>query len=207
MPSSRRPGHPRAPRGAAAPGDKHGERSGQRLGERPAPRPGARPGGAGRRPRGPVPVVQATVPRLFSARVLVLALVVVVAFVLVYPTLGSYLQQQAELRALEQQVEQAQATNSELQADLDRWDDPAYVRAQARDRLAFVLPGERAYRVVDPGTVPEAAVPAGPSTDSSTLADGTTRPWYQSVWTSVEEAGAAPVTPPAPTPEAPPATS
>ena len=30
-----------------------------------------------------------------------------------------------------------------------RWSDPAYIRAQARDRLYYVMPGEVSYLVLD----------------------------------------------------------
>jgi len=128
---------------------------------------------------------------MFSVRALVFAIVVVMAFVLVYPTLNSYIRQQAQLADLNAQVEAAKARNDDLQADVDRWADPAYVVAQARERLSFVLPGETPYRVVDPETVPDAPVAAdGPS---SVIDSESTKPWYTSVWESVAVAGKLPV--------------
>ncbi|ROS22992.1 septum formation initiator family protein [Cellulomonas sp. PhB150] len=128
---------------------------------------------------------------MFSVRALVFALVLVMAFVLVYPTLNSYIRQQAQLADLNAQVEAAKTRNDDLQADVDRWADPAYVVAQARERLSFVLPGETPYRVVDPETVPDAPVAAdGPS---SVIDSTSTKPWYTSVWESVAVAGKLPV--------------
>jgi len=128
---------------------------------------------------------------MFSVRALVFALVLIMAFVLVYPTLNSYLRQQSQLAELNAQVADARERNENLQADVARWSDPAYVAAQARERLAFVLPGETPYRVVDPETAPDAPEKAdGPT---SVLDEGTTRPWYASVWDSVVVAGALPV--------------
>lgn len=128
---------------------------------------------------------------MFSVRALVFALVLVMAFVLVYPTLSSYIRQQARLADLTAQVAAARARNDDLQADVDRWADPAYVVAQARERLSFVLPGETPYRVVDPETAPDAPVVAdGPT---SVIDDASTRPWYSSVWESVAVAGDLPV--------------
>jgi hypothetical protein len=115
-----------------------------------------------------------------------------IAFVLVFPTLRQYLDQQVQLQQLRAEVAQAEARGEDLQAELDRWSDPAYVEAQARSRLAFVMPGERALRVADPEIVPpdaatedEAAGPVGGETDDPT------RPWYARVWDSVQVAGAA----------------
>ncbi|WP_449386445.1 FtsB family cell division protein [Cellulomonas soli] len=127
------------------------------------------------------------VPRLFSIRVAVMAIVLGLAFVLVYPTLSAYLQQQAELTALRTQVSAARERNDDLQADLARWDDPAYVTAQARERLAFVMPGETAFRVVDPETVPDTTPVDTPS--ATALDEGLTLPWYATVWNSVQVAG------------------
>jgi cell division protein FtsB len=136
-------------------------------------------------------VVQQRTPRLFSVRTIVLGLVLVLAFVLVYPTLHTYLRQEVELRALRDQVADARQRNEDLEAELARWDDPAYVTAQARERLSYVLPGERAYRVIDPETVQEVEAPADRQ-DSPVAATTTAVPWYTSVWDSVEVAGAAP---------------
>jgi cell division protein FtsL len=130
---------------------------------------------------------------MFSVRALVFALVLVMAFVLVYPTLNSYLRQQSQLAELNAQVAAARERNEDLQADVDRWSDPAYVAAQARERLSFVLPGETPYRVVDPETVPDAPEPI--DAPASGLDAGSTQPWYGSVWESVEVAGALPVVP------------
>lgn len=140
--------------------------------------------------------VQVRIPRLFTVRVMVMGVVTLLAFVLVFPTLRSYLQQREELRQLSAEVAVARADNDDLTNRLKRWDDPAFVVAQARERLAFVLPGETAYRVQDPGSV--ADVPAATSSAAAAAASGaalraarTTEPWYHVVWGSVLVAGAA----------------
>ncbi|MFC6915599.1 septum formation initiator family protein [Cellulomonas gelida] len=126
-------------------------------------------------------------PRLFSVRTIVLGCVLVLAFVLVYPTLHTYLRQEADLRALRQHVAQARERNEDLQAELGRWDDPAYVTAQARERLSYVLPGETAYRVVDPETVQDAVDEVVDGTP--VVATTAEVPWYTSVWESLVVAG------------------
>ncbi|MDM7855593.1 FtsB family cell division protein [Cellulomonas alba] len=138
--------------------------------------------------------MQTRLPRLFTVRVMVFGCVVLLAFILVSPTLHSYVQQRQQLAQLRSQVAAAQARNDDLQSDLSRWDDPAYVQAQARQRLSFVMPGEKAFRVADPQTVPDVE-PAEKSGPSSALDDTGTGPWYQAVWSSVEAAGAQPVPP------------
>lgn len=123
-------------------------------------------------------------------RALVFGIVLVAAFVLVYPTLASYLRQEAELAQLRDDVAAARARNEDLQADLDRWDDPAYVATQARERLAYVLPGQHPYRVIDP----EEVVAEAPVEEETPVVDdaGSTLPWYAVVWESVKVAGEAP---------------
>jgi len=127
------------------------------------------------------------VPRMFTVRAMVFALVLLVAFVLVYPTLGSYLGTRTEVQQLRVERDAAAEENADLEAELKRWDDDAYIIAQARERLSFVMPGETAFVVVDPQIVPEAVV----TDDGAVLqaADGATRPWYATVWESVQVAG------------------
>lgn len=116
---------------------------------------------------------------------MVLGVVALLAFVLVYPTLHSYLAEKTAVDALRAKVVAAQSTNDDLTADLARWDDPAYITAQARERLSFVMPGETAWRVVDPQTVPgEAPDPA--TTPETAVAPSA--PWYATVWQSVQGA-------------------
>jgi cell division protein FtsL len=134
--------------------------------------------------------VQQRVPRLFSVRALVLLIVLAVAFILVFPTLRQYLNQQVQLQQSRAEVAAAQQRNEDLQAELDRWSDPAYVEAQARERLAFVMPGEQALRVADPETVPEQSSSADASDGPAVEADPT-RPWYAQIWDSVQVAGVA----------------
>jgi hypothetical protein len=68
---------------------------------------------------------------------------------------------------------------------VDRWSDPAYIEAQARDRLVYVFPGDFTYLVID-------------DVDGSTTADGvpisdsiqtTQVDWMQAMVSSVFTAG------------------
>jgi cell division protein FtsB len=136
-------------------------------------------------------MVQQRLPRLFTVRALVMFVVLSIAFVLVFPTLRQYLDQQVALEQLRAEVAQAERERDDLQAELARWSDPAYVEAQARERLAFVMPGERALRVADPEVVPD--TPAGDvaTTPTPVEPDDPTRPWYAQIWDSVQVSGLA----------------
>ncbi len=132
---------------------------------------------------------------MLSVRALALGVVLLVAFSVLLPTVRAYLGQRAELDALADEVAAMEQREDELQAELDRWEDDAYVAARARERLSFVLPGETAYRVIDPETVtepPAADNEPGPFTGPALPAGGALQPWYTTVWESVQIAGAAP---------------
>lgn len=74
----------------------------------------------------------------------------VIALVLSYGgSLQIYFNQQHQIAVADQEIRDRQAEIADLQSQLARWDDPAYVKAQARERLGWVMPGETGYRVVD----------------------------------------------------------
>ena len=94
--------------------------------------------------------------RLSGFMVIMLGLVVLAAFVLV-PTLGTYIDQRQQIAALEESVELTQQQVTELERERDRWNDPAFITTQARERLYYVRPGEIVYLVdddLDPVEVP-----------------------------------------------------
>lgn len=123
-----------------------------------------------------------------TVRAVMLFVVVLVAFVVLAPTLRAYLTQQEQLRSLEEQIAAAEDRTAALQTAIDRWDDERYVQAQARDRLGFVMPGETPFVVLDPETV----TGEEPETDDDETGPVTmprTGPWYLTVWDSVQVAG------------------
>ncbi|GII99208.1 cell division protein FtsB [Sediminihabitans luteus] len=133
----------------------------------------------------------AVLPEVVTARALVLSVVILLAIVVLLPTVRAYVNQSADLRALEADLAQAKADRDAYQVELDRWDDSSYVIAQARERLSFVMPGETAYRVMDPQDVDEVVDPGTglAITDGPVPAGGASDPWYESLWDSVEVAG------------------
>jgi cell division protein FtsB len=81
---------------------------------------------------------------------LVLIALILVLF-LAQPT-QRYFAQRAQINALVQQVNASEERVVKAKAELERWNDPAYVKAQARARLHFVMPGETQYIVIDPSS-------------------------------------------------------
>jgi cell division protein FtsB len=103
--------------------------------------------------------------------------------------LQQYLAQRAQLGALAAQQRAERARVAALEQAKARWDDPAYVREQARERLHFVKPGETAYVIVDP--TPRPNVTPAPSTQPKKL----TGAWYSQLWSTVTTAGDEPTKP------------
>jgi hypothetical protein len=125
-----------------------------------------------------------------------MGVVLLIAFAMIFPTMRAYLGQRARLDALAADVVAAEEREAELQAELDRWGDDAYVVAQARSRLSYVFPGETAYRVIDPEVVaeqPAAEQEPGATSGAALPVGGAVAPWYSTIWQSVQLAGEAEV--------------
>jgi cell division protein FtsB len=130
---------------------------------------------------------------VLSVRTVLLGIVLLLAFAMVFPTMRAYLSQRATLAGLNADVVAAEAREQELQDQLRRWDTDAYVIAQARSRLSYVMPGETAYRVIDPEIVVEEnrVSSADPGSDNGLAlpSDAAVAPWYSTIWASVQLAG------------------
>ncbi|MGC0250221.1 FtsB family cell division protein [Pseudactinotalea sp. Z1748] len=194
--SARRPTTPRAPsrapaskqRGGADPATRGGRGHSGTSGSRPRPSPG-KTARAPQRGAGRAAVVDPEPPpRQITVRTLVLFLVVLMAFIVVTPTLRAYVTQAEQQRTLVAQIEATEERNIQLQRTVDRWEDPAYVQAQARERLGFVHPGETAYLVVDPEVVTGEEVESDPDADGPVLMPQV-GPWYITVTDSLRVAG------------------
>lgn len=134
-----------------------------------------------------------------TTRAVILGLTLaVLALTLAYPV-KQYLSQRHQIATLRSQHAAENATVQSLRKQIARWDDPAYVKAQARERLHYVLPGETAYVVIGQRApaAPGAAKPAAPRPGSSPGSSG--QAWYSQLWHSVQQAG----TPAQPAPDVP----
>jgi cell division protein FtsB len=146
--------------------------------------PAARQGRPSSGPSRPV-VVEPVPARNFSGRSVALLVVLFVAAVLLAPTLRVFLDQQAELRAVQEDITAQQEEQRQLTAEIARWDDPAYIQQQARDRFNLVMPGEKAYMVIGGDETIEDPVP-GPASPGEVNPD---MPWADALWDSVVRAG------------------
>jgi cell division protein FtsB len=112
-----------------------------------------------------------------TKRAVVLALVVCALALTVAVPLRNYVTQRQELDAVSAREQALAAEVDALTAERARLSDPAEIRAEARRRLGFVMPGEVPYVVELP---PGAAGEPVPDPDAGT-------PWYRVLWREVTE--------------------
>jgi cell division protein FtsL len=123
-----------------------------------------------------------------TGRAAILLLVLAVLAVSYASSARAWLRQRNEIADLTAQIKASQAAIDSLEQERHRWSDPAYVKAKARERFGWVMPGETGYRVIDD--------------DGHTLADGSNQlsdpvapasgggpEWWQRAWSSVVVAG------------------
>lgn len=124
-----------------------------------------------------------------TRRALVMLIVVAALAISFLGSLRIYLSQQHDLAVAEQEISERSARIADLESELARWDDPDYVKAQARNRLGWVMPGEIGYRVVDASGNP---LGGGVVIESEQrLPDGEHEPvWWDRLWGSVQTADA-----------------
>lgn len=173
MPSTRRPPS-RRPVGRAGPGD---------------PRARTSRGGPGQGPAAPPRTSRATdvaddlseqrrrAPLTGRAAIFAVVLVVLVLS-FAYP-LRSWFDQRAQVAELHERTVAQQREIADLTAAIERWDDPKFVEAQARQRLRFVMPGDAPFVVVEK----DEAAAAADVADRGAAGD-----WWQRLWSTVEEA-------------------
>ncbi|PFG44193.1 cell division protein FtsB [Isoptericola jiangsuensis] len=126
-------------------------------------------------------------PEVLTVRLLVLGVVVLLAFVLILPTVRGAVQQQAQIDRLQAELDAHETERAALQDELDRWDDRSYVIQQARSRLNYVVPGDTVWRVVDADAIEgDDAADAGQSDAPTVAAAPTGAPWYEGLWESVQ---------------------
>ncbi len=147
----------------------------------PTRRPGERR--AGRRPARAATTPAARRRPLFTGRAVLLgALILLLALTLAGP-LRQYLAGRQELVELTAEGHALDRRAAELEAELQQQSNPEWTQRQARERLTYVLPGDRLLVVVDgdavegdAGTLDEVVAPAEP------------QPWFQGLMESVARA-------------------
>ncbi|MBY0172904.1 FtsB family cell division protein, partial [Micrococcus luteus] len=161
---------------------------------RPAPRRAASAAATAARRRAPLP--EPVPARQITGRSLIVVAVLLVAAVLVAPTLRAFLNQQLEISAAREEIAAMQAQREDYERRIQLWDDPAYVTQQARERLELVMPGETLYSVTGRPSETETETETETDTEAEdTPAAGadevvnTRLPWAEGLWDSAVRAG------------------
>jgi cell division protein FtsB len=168
----------------------------QRRNARGGPGGTRRPGGRGapQRPRSTAgaarqPSSGRRRPR-FTGRAAILVLVVAVLTVSYASSLRAYLQQREHIADLKTQIAERSAAIDDLEREKRRWNDPAYVQAQARERFGYLMPGETSYVVLGEDGKPIDSDKELP--DPSEVLEREPQAWWEPVWESTRLAGEPP---------------
>ena len=122
--------------------------------------------------------------KAFSGRMLALAVVMIAITIMLAPTVKIFFDKRAEIAALNADIAAREAEGNSLRQQVSRWQDPNYVKQQARDRINMVMPGETGYWVFG------SDLPAGESSSQTGAAaqDPADLPWVDSLWESITRA-------------------
>ncbi len=97
----------------------------------------------------------------FSGFSIIMIGILALGVFIISPSMSIYLNQKQEIAALEASVQQKKQALDQANTEKDRWQDPAYVRSEARNRLFYMMPGENQLVVINDVGVPETqAAPA-----------------------------------------------
>lgn len=126
----------------------------------------------------------------FSGFSLLMLGIIVLFVVVLAPSLRTLIQQQEQIAQKQHEVAAQKSDVAQKKKDVARWDDPAYIEAQARDRLLYVYPGEQSFLVMGEG---ESAGTGTPTTDSGTPVSAKVQTpkvdWVQAMMSSVLQSG------------------
>ncbi|MEU9505001.1 septum formation initiator family protein [Micromonospora sp. NPDC048170] len=192
-PARRPTGRPGGARGARASVREGGVRAEARAtaGRAPGATRGAegvrsanRPAAARRGAAGTVKRLSAPRSRGLTGRATVLfAVLIALALAYTFPV-RVYLDQKTDIERMEAAQAAQQREIEKLALDAAKWQDPAYIKIQARERFFMGPPGETLLVVLsDPeGAARDAGSSAAPSTPAEPAS------WYDTLWSSVQAA-------------------
>jgi cell division protein FtsB len=120
--------------------------------------------------------------KAFSGRLLALGVVMIAITILLAPTVKIFLDKRAEIAALQADIAAKQTKQDDHKRQVSRWQDPNFVKQQARDRINMVMPGETGYWVF--GSDLPAAQSSG-AAGATSAQDPANLPWVDSLWESI----------------------
>ena len=127
----------------------------------------------------------------FSGFTVIVVVSVIGGALILSPNISTFVQQRREISQLRESVRQHREAVESIDAERAQWKDPAYVRAQARDRLSYVLPGETQLSIIS-----DVVLPAESQEETSADLTQVERNWANDLAASLIAAGnAVPDTP------------
>ena len=124
------------------------------------------------------------IKRGVTARFIAISVVIFIIALTIAPPAQRFFTQRAQINAVQAEIENRKARLAEAEIELQKWRDPNFVKSQARERLHFVLPGERQYIVVGVETTQSAADKQ--KTPVATKQFGSA-PWYTKLISSIQQ--------------------
>ena len=101
--------------------------------------------------------------------------------------LHAWWEQRGEIQSAKAEIVMRRDAIAQLKDTRARFDDPAFIKQQARARFGWVMPGEVGYRVIGSDGSVQGDVPTLDSPPATVE-----RQWYDTLWGSVEQAGQEP---------------
>jgi cell division protein FtsB len=120
-----------------------------------------------------------------SGRTFAIAAIFFALALFLAPPIKNYFTQRAQISALQAQLSSDHAALAAARKELTQWQDPNYIKSQARERLHFVMPGERQYIVTGGNDSQDST--NGVINVVENLPEG--QPWYTRMIASITEAG------------------
>jgi cell division protein FtsB len=127
------------------------------------------------------------VKRGVTARFIAISVVIFIIALTLAPPAQRYFTQHAQINAVEAEIALRKERLEQAEIELQKWRDPNYVKSQARERLHFVLPGERQYIVV--GVETQESAQEKKKTPIATKQFGSA-PWYTKLISSIQQVAA-----------------
>lgn len=117
--------------------------------------------------------------RLSTMEIGVLVAVTILILVTIAVPLRNYFQGRSEIARLDESIIAKQLEKEHLMKEIDKYEDEAFIREEARRRLGLIEPGETAFRIVDPRMEQDPTL----TTSADELA--AEQSWYEILWDSV----------------------
>lgn len=120
-----------------------------------------------------------------TRRLAAVGVIVAVLVISLITSLRVYVDQRQQMSQARTAIASSQEHISQLENEQQRWNDPDYVRAQARSRLGWVMPGETGYQVVTANGDPYGG---GVQIDRTGGSAQQAEAWWQRLWESNQSA-------------------